>query len=36
MAKVDRCDEAFAMLDYALALNKEYVKAHMKKGDILL
>ena len=30
------CDEAFAMLDYALALNKEYVKAHMKKGDILL
>lgn len=34
--KVSKTDEALEALDRAIAMNKEYVKAYFKKGDILL
>lgn len=36
MAKFKMCDEALKALDKALKLDKDYIQAHFKKGDILL
>ena len=36
LAKVGKNDEALTTLDRAISMNKEYVKAYFKKGDILL
>ena len=36
LTKVSKNDEALKTLDRAIAMNKEYVKAYFKKGDILL
>lgn len=36
LAKVSKNDEALTTLDRAIAMNKDYVKAYFKKGDILL
>jgi hypothetical protein len=36
LAKVDRCDEALKTLDQAIRMDKNYVKAYFKRGDILL
>jgi DnaJ family protein C protein 7 len=36
LVKVGKTDEALSTLDRAIVMNKEYVKAYFKKGDILL
>jgi stress-induced-phosphoprotein 1 len=36
LVKINKTDEALLTLDRAIAMNKEYVKAYFKKGDILL
>jgi hypothetical protein len=36
LAKVERFDEALASLNEAIGMDKEYVKAYLKRGDILL
>jgi DnaJ homolog subfamily C member 7 len=36
LSKVDRCAEALSSLNQAIAMDKEYAKAYIKRGDILL
>lgn len=36
LSKVQQNEEALIALDKAISMNKEYVKAYFKKGDILL
>lgn len=36
LAKVSKNEEALKTLDHAISMNKDYVKAYFKKGDILL
>jgi tetratricopeptide (TPR) repeat protein len=36
LGKVGRCEEALGSLNRAIAMDKEYAKAYIKRGDILL
>ena len=36
LSKVNRNDDALNVLQKAIGMNKEYVKAYFKRGDILL